>query len=212
MSLYGMLNETGRRHSVPVLPSMAPSAPPDTRPRRISFSLFFARSSLSSSTHRRPSYNLDSVVDCLSSPGAPRRHRRPSYNLDSVVDCLSPHGPPRKARRPSYNLDSVVDCLPPDPDPASYVPEPLDRLPLKIHAVAQYEQEDPLTHWDVAYEQEIILAQDKIPTWTQVRTQFNRARDRSDFDHAHPHTIHQRHAFLSLWTLHVLADRLSVCI
>jgi hypothetical protein len=67
MSLYEIVGGSRRRHSMPESPKY------DTllvlpRPRRVSFSLIFNQILTPKPKHptpRRPSYNIDSVVDCL---------------------------------------------------------------------------------------------------------------------------------------------------
>ena len=147
-----------RRHSMPAGVPLLP--PPQHHPRRVSFSLIFLQ----------------------------------TYAAGSPTPAKG-----RRLRRPSYNIDSVTDCLP--PDPACYVPEPLER--------ANSSDTGPL-EWTVAYEQDPDSPQVGAPSWAQVRHQFDCARNRVDFDDVHPHTIRQRQAFISLWTRHVIADRLCV--
>ena len=96
----------------------------------------------------------------------------------------------RPARRTSYNLDSVLDCLPPDPLAlaARYVPEPLSR---RSSQRAPPPPEGPRSEAAAA------------PDWHDVRAQFDFARRSEGASR-----IHARQAFLTLWTLHVISDRL----
>ena len=99
----------------------------------------------------------------------------------------------RPARRTSYNLDSVLDCLPPDPLAlaARYVPEPLSR-----HSSQRAPPPPEGPHREAA-------RSGAAPDWHDVRAQFDFAR-RSEGTSR----IHARQAFLTLWTLHVISDRL----
>ena len=142
------------------------------------------------------------------------RHHRPSSSLSPDSAASLPRG---TRRRPSYNIDSVADSLAAtDSDPEAYVPEPLSRC---ISECSYSSSQSNLVSYDSSDLGSLANPAEggdpHLPTWAQVRSQFNHALDLA-FDgdpgtHTIPTqtTIRARQAFLKLWTRHAIADRLA---
>ena len=118
---------------------------------------------------------------------------------------------PCTRRRPSYNIDCTGDC--------NATPPP-DESPLVLSLIARRKASNPSTPTmaPVAEPPEVgpfsarALDSELLPSWTQVRAQFDFALDHISQGHSLPETMRARQSFLALWTLHALATKELQCI